>query len=1196
MFQHSPEELSKQRGLQTILILNSQCQSMKKILLLDVFSSKRKQDKIILVMKLTIASIILVVSQVFASDVSSQKKVSLKIQNAPIKKVFNEIERKTNYRFIFNDDILPSEQRVNIEVDNEYVSTVLDRVLASTNLTYKIPSETVIVIAAKTISSAPNFLPIKTISGRIVNERGEPLEGASVKVKGVSKGAVTNSNGEYKLQIDEAKDKILVVSFAGYAQQEITVSKLTSTITLVSLVEDLQDVVVIGYGNVRKRDVTVAVAKVNVEDLQKAPVMSFDQALAGRATGIQVVSQDGQPGAPVNIVIRGNNSLTQDNSPLYVIDGFPIENPDNNVINPAEIESFEILKDASATAIYGARGANGVILITTKKGKTGPPRIEFQALRSTQKVLQRIELMNPYEYVQYLYELNPTNTLATYLRNVPNDPVLIDSVMNIYKKFKGADFQDAVFGQPAPFVNFNLSMRGGTDKTKYSLSGNYANQEGVVVNSGYKRYQLKFSLDQTISSKLKAGINSTVTYTNQYGVQPVGSGTSGLAGGTSYLMASVWGYRPVSYTGNIDSLLDLPNDVAIDPSNTSQIFNPLYSTKNEYHQNNQLNIFANSYLEYQISRNLKLRLSAGVNQTGIRRENFYNSQTSRGRIASTNPNGVNGDYSISNSTNITNENTLTYNNTFKKNHRLNVLAGFTNQSNVVKTNAGSATNVPNESLGMSGLSQGVPGIPFVGSTKNTLVSLLSRVVYDYKSKYLFTASLRADASSKFSDENKWSYFPSFSAAWRFSKEKFMDKLRFVTDAKIRYGRGSTGNNRVSDFVTFSSLASGYTPVGGTFNYITNLGTLGNRALRWETTNDNNLGIDVELFKGKLSFTIDVYEKVTSDLLLNAPLPGSSGFTSGFKNIGKVSNRGLEFSINTNNIKRKNFTWTTNFNISFNRSKVLELAENQEFQFGFVGWNGNYNSSPLYIAKKGQQLGLMFGYVSDGVYQYSDFDKSPTGVYTLRNDVTTSYTTRTSLPTPGSIKLKDLNGDGVITAADRTVIGNGNPLHTGGITNNFTYKNFELSIFFQWSYGNDIYNANRLVFENGSPNSPLNMLNMFKSYTNRWSPTNQTNDMPRANPGLPPGNYYWSRVVEDGSYLRLKTLSLGYSLSPKTIKKLKNAVNGLRVYIATQNLLTFTNYTGFDPEVNARPTALTPGFDYSVYPRANTVTFGINANF
>ncbi len=1171
---------------------------MKKNVLPNRFLLERRHNKILLVMKLTVAAVVLLVSQVFANSASPQKTITLKLQNTPIKKVFAEIENKTVYRFVFNDDIIPVGKNVDLDANNEAVNNVLDRILVNTNLTYKFPSETVIVITSKNAIAANAPAVVKVITGRIINDRGEPLSGASIKVKGANKGVVSDANGEFKIQLDDAKEKIIVITYSGYIQQEVITASIKSplNIRLLPLVENLDDVVILGYTSVRKRDVTVSVSKVDVGELQKAPVISFDQALAGRAAGVQVVSQDGQPGAPINIVIRGNNSLTQDNSPLYVIDGFPIENPDPNTINVAEIESLEILKDASATAVYGARAANGVILITTKKGKIGVPVVELQAYTSSQKVLKRIELMNPYEYVKYLYDLNPVNTLTGYLRNVDNNPKSVDSVLNLYKNVRGLDLQDAVFGAPAPFSNYYLSIRGGNEKTKYNLSGNFADQKGIMVNSGFKRYQLKFNIDQTISNALKIGLNSTYTYTDQYGVQPVGSGNSGLAGGTSYLMASVWGYRPINVSGNIDSLLEQMNDASIDPTNTSQLFNPLFSTRNEYHKNFQANIFVNGYLDYRITPHWKLRMTAGINQTNGRREDFYNSQTSRGRINATNVNGVNGNYSHNITQNITNENTLNYNNTFNRIHRLNVLVGFTNQS--VKTNFYSqgATNIPNESLVIAGLSQGIAGVPVVDASSNTLVSFLSQFQYDYKSKYLVTASFRSDGSSKFSKDKRWSYFPAFSVAWRLSNEPFMKQIKVVTDAKVRFGYGVTGNNRIGDFSTYSSLAGGYSPVNNTFLYIANLGRFGNKDLKWETTAQSNLGLDIELWKGKIGLTVDLYRKVTSDLLLNANLPTSSGFSSVFKNIGKTRNQGLEIQLNTVNMERKNFNWTTSFNISFNQTRVLELAENQEVQYSTVGWNGNYNSTPLYIAKKGGPLGEMFGFVSDGIYQYSDFDRSSTGAYTLKTNVPTSFTTRLTQPNPGAVKLKDLNGDGIINNSDRTVIGSGLPIHIGGITNTFKIHDFDASIFFQWSYGNDIYNANRLIFENGSPNSSLSYLNMYKSYTDRWSPSNQTNDMPSANPGALPGNYYWSRVVEDGSYIRLKTLSIGYSLPAKIIKRLGNPFKRLRVYTAMQNLLTWTNYTGFDPEVNGRPTALTPGFDFSVYPRANTITFGANLTF
>ncbi len=1162
-------------------------------------------NKIDLIMRLVIFLIVIGCLPVNGRELYAQK-INLSLKNATLPTVFKEIEGQSNYNFVYTREHISSMKPISITVQNADINTVLSMIFKNQSFLYTI-SGNYIVIKEKSIANIENEInlsviestnespPDYVVTGIVNDENGMPLEGATVSENGTNSKAKTNNKGEFRIRVKDGKAS-LGISFIGYSRIELFLDgKKEILVSLIPITKSIEEVVVIGYDRtIRKKDLTIAAAKVNMTELQKAPVVSFEDALAGRVAGVTIVSPDGQPGSASNIVIRGNNSVTQDNSPLYVIDGFPIENPDNNMLNPAEIESMEILKDASATAIYGARGANGVILITTKKGKLGAPIIEFQAHRSTQNITKRIPLMNPYEYVQYIYELNPTNTLLTLLKPTGGDTSLVTQVMNKYKNVKGVDLQDKVFGAPAPFINGYLAVRGGNEKTKYNFSGNYANQEGIMINSGFKRYQLKINVDQTLTPKVRMGLNSTFTYTNQYGVSPTGSGTSGLSGGTSYLMSSVWGYIPVPYTGNFDSLninLDNPN---WDLASTTGVYNPLTNSKNEYHKNDNYNLVSNLYLDYQVISGLKFRVSAGFSQTNTVKEDFYNSLTSKGRISPTNPNGVNGSFNNHTNVNFTNENTLTYNKTIARKHHLNILTGLTEQDTKSFSKGGSATNIPNESLGINGLGQGVPGIYTTTASENTLVSVLGRVQYDYDTRYLVSASYRADGSSKFSQENRWAYFPSFSAAWRITKESFMEKLSPLMDLKLRVGYGLTGNNRVSDYVTYSSLNNPYLSVNNTFTPFTNFSSLGNKYLKWETTKQSNIGIDADFLDGKMEVSIDYYNKVTSDLILNTSLPGSAGLPNVYMNIGKIQNRGLEISLSTVNIKTSKFTWTSNFNISFNQNKVLALGVNEEEKYGTVAWNGNYNSSPLYIAKVGQPLGQMFGYLSDGVYQYADYDKSPTGTYTLKGNIPTSYPSRTTLPTPGSVKLKDLNGDGVITAADRTVIGRGNPIHFGGINNNFTFYNFDVSVLLQWSFGNDIYNANRLIFENGSPNNPYSSLNMYKSYVNRWSPTNQTNDMPKANSSNP-GSYYWSRCVEDGSYLRVKTVSIGYNLSNKLIKRLK-AFKNFRVYFASQNLITWTKYSGFDPEVNARPSALTPGFDFSVYPRAKTITFGANITF
>ncbi|MNL04078.1 TonB dependent receptor [compost metagenome] len=467
------------------------------------------------------------------------------------------------------------------------------------------------------------------------------------------------------------------------------------------------------------------------------------------------------------------------------------------------------------------------------------------------------------------------------------------------------------------------------------------------------------------------------------------------------------------------------------------------------------------------------------------------------------------------------------------------------------------------------------------------MSFLTRLNYNYKSRYFLTASFRADGSSKFAPKNRWAYFPSGSAAWLFSEEDFMKNVSFISNAKVRASYGLTGNNRVSDYASMLAMqinnGSGYNFNNSAMNGIVPF-TLGNKDLKWETTSQADIGIDLGLFKNKVTITADYYSKKTYDLLLNSSLAPSQGYLNGLRNVGKVGNKGFEFTINTINIKNKNFSWNTNFNISFNRNKVLALTEEDPSILSRINW-GNFNNAYPYIAIPGKPIALLYGYVWDGVYQYSDFNQLSNGNYVLKDNIPNNGQSRATVQ-PGFIKYKDLNGDGVVDGFDQTIIGNPNPTHTGGFSNNFTYKGFDLNVFFQWSYGNDLLNANRIVFEGGENR---NSLNMFASYANRWTPENQTNDLYKVYGQGP--LVYSSRTIEDGSYLRLKTVAFGYTFNNSLLKRIK--VKTLRVYASGQNLYTWTNYTGLDPEVSTFASALTPGFDWSAYPKARTVTFGIN---
>jgi TonB-linked SusC/RagA family outer membrane protein len=1113
------------------------------------------------------------------SAASIAQKISLDKNNASLKETLNDIHNQSGFSILYDVDLLNSAKQVSIHVKNTSLSEALNICFLNQPFSYTVDQKTILITPK--ITAKPRAVEEISITGRITDDLNQPLPGATVKIKNSQTAAISNNDGIYKIAVPN-QNSILVFSMIGYESKELSVQ--SNTVINVSLKPQntgLNEVVVIGYGAVKRTDLTGSVAELNMKDFNKVSIKSFDEALAGRIAGVAVSGNDGQPGAVNNIVIRGYGSITQDNSPLYVIDGFPMEDGMNNSINPADIEAINVLKDASATAIYGARGANGVIIITTKKGKAGQPVIAFNAYYGIQKIAKKMDLLDPYEFVKYQLELNPTIAPQTYLAG--------GKTLDSYRDAQGIDLQDYIY-QTAPVQNYSISMRGGNDKTRYAVSGNIFNQSGIVINSGFQRYQGRMNLDQTISKKLRASININYSNSKAYGVSPSEPGSN-----TSYsnnLFYAVWGYRPVTGNSSNDDLLDN----LIDPALSGNSFgdyrvNPVISTKNQVQNTIADNLIANGFLEYTIIPDLVLRVSGGFTRNTVKSEAFFNSLTSRGSIYNTF--GVNGSIYTAPTNTWLNENTITYKKSLRSGHHFNILAGYTMQAQSSARYGFSATQVPNESLGLDGLDQSALLSAVSSSSRWGLSSFLGRFNYDYKSKYLFTASFRADGSSKFAPRHQWGTFPSASVAWNMGREGFLSKFNFISDAKLRLSYGLTGNNRISDFGYLSQITlgviPGYSYNNGSTSTGAQLSSLGNPDLKWETTTQTNIGYDLSLFKSRVNLTVDVYRKNTKDLLLLANLPYTLGIGSVYKNVGEVMNEGLEISLSTVNINSRYFTWKSSFNIGFNRNKVLALAENQQEILSPVFFDFSYNSLFAYTSQLGQPVGQMRGYQWDGVYQYSDFDQPTPGNYVLKSTVTTNGTARANVK-PGDIKYKDLNGDLVVNANDITTIGNGIPKHTGGFVNDFTYKNFDLNVFFQWSYGNDLINANRLVFEGNGKNTLY--LNQFATWSNRWQPDNASNTLFRTG-GQGPFAYS-SRIIEDGSYLRLKTVTLGYKFEQKYIKKL--SIQSLRIYCSAQNLITWTNYSGPDPEVSIRNSTLTPGFDYSAYPRPRTLTFGIDLNF
>lgn len=1040
-------------------------------------------------------------------------------------------------------------------------------------------------IAALKKSAFKSNQQVKTLKGKVSDERGRPLAGVTVRVASTGVQAITDRSGNFSIRA--AESDYLTFTMLGY---ETLIQPVGSSseyaVKMVPISTAIEEVTVnIGYGTVDKNDLTGSVAQVNMEDLNKAPVASFDEALAGRVAGVQVSANEGQPGTEMNIVIRGGNSLTQSNDPLYVIDGFPIEDPGAAVLNPADIESIDILKDASATAIYGSRGANGVIIIETKKGQVGRPTIRYEGSVGFQQVTKKMEMMSPYEFVKYQLEMNPEVSPIVYLTRPGRE-------LEDYRNIQGVNWQDLMFRQ-SPMHNHNLSVTGGTKETHYRISGSLFSRDGIVVNSGYERAQARIGLDQTIADKLTVGLQFNYSRDKNYG--SLSSAAQGVSTGYStYMLYRIWGYRPVTGTGDFNDLVDELMDEEGLVSFSDARVNPLLSAENEVREQTRNTLIGNAYVKYKITDDLELNIRGGINSRWLKDEEFYNSRTARGYPSVNNFKGVNGEFRQVERNDWMNENTLTYKKrTANKRHSFNAVLGMTMQGRQQSQYGYEAYELLNENLGLSGMDNGVPGPLDALKTGHTLVSFLARGNYNYRSKYLLTGTFRADGSSKFAPQNKWAYFPSVGLAWRISREKFMQALPMVSDAKFRFSYGETGNNRIGDFVRFSSLSTDYPryyPFNNTPTPSVNTNRFGNENLKWETTKQTDIGLDLELFKKRLNLTIDVYRKNTHDLLLNANVPYSSGYSTIYKNIGLVRNEGLEISVSTTNLKRRNFAWTTDFNISFNRNKVLGLTDDEEQILSDVSWTSTYNSQPLYMAKLGGSAAAFIGYVWDGVYQYADFNKLPNGTYVLKNGVPTNGLDREAIQ-PGDMKYVDINDDGILNEQDIVEIGRGIPIHIGGFNNNFSYKGFNLNIFFQWSYGNDIFNTNRIMFEGNSEGR--GHLNQYASYVDRWSPDNQDSRNYRAG-GQGPRGVYSSKYIEDGSYLRLKTVALSYTLPQSMARKMK--MNNLELYASAQNLYTWTNYSGMDPEVSVRHSTLTPGFDYSAYPMAKTLVFGIKAGF
>ncbi len=1035
------------------------------------------------------------------------------------------------------------------------------------------------------------------VKGVVTSEAGETLPGVNVIIKGTTKGIITGLNGDYEISVNEPGKAILQFSFIGFETVEVPVKNQRKIdVTLKASFTELDEVVAIGYGSVTKKDLTGSVASVNVEELDKVPTSNLAQSLGGRVAGVQVSTAEGAPGAKISIRVRGGGSITQSNEPLYIIDGFPTEDGLDN-LDPSDIESIDILKDASSTAIYGARGANGVILVTTKGGTAGKTTVNYDTYYGVKQIANSLEVMNPYDFVLLDYERSygDDDDMQTFTNRYGT----WEELEGLYRGRPGVDWQDELFGRNATNQYHKISITGGTPDTKYNLSYSYNDDEGIMVNSGFKRNMAKFKFNHKVSEKLKA--TASINYTDQ---KVRGMGTSE---GKTYFnkLQHTIQYRPtIGKNGDDRDLVLLDEDPALEDITGNVMQNPLASAEAEHRLTEKRNLAINGMLDYEIIKGLHYKLTIGMQRSDVRKEIFDGERS----VMAKRTGGPSGSIRHTDRQGYSYSNVLSYKTKLGSFHRFDALIGQEKVYSKWRWIEASASQFPNDDIGLADLSLGtLPGIPMSNEQDSKLLSFFGRVNYSLMDKYLLTVTYRADGSSKFGSGNKYGYFPSASFAWRAIEESFIKDLGVFSNLKFRLTYGVAGNNRIANYLSLALLSSGYYPL----NNVPAIGVastvLPNPNLRWETTTSKNLGIDMGFLDQRIQATVDMYITNTDDLLLQSQIPMTSGYPVMMRNVGETQNKGFELSLTTVNVKAKNFEWRSDFNISVNRNKVIAL-DGQDFFLRESSWGGsNVAVGNDYIVEVGQPVGSIYGFINDGLYQIEDFDYDPgTQTYTIKDGI--PYKSNET-PQPGYWKFRDISGpdgkaDGVITLDDRTIIGNTNPKHFGGLTNTFIYKNFDLSVFVNWSYGNDVYNANKMYYTM----MHLTNKNMLDIASDRWmsidangtrvtDPTilaemNKGKTIPvwdgagRVDPKL----HSWA--IEDGSFLRINNINFGYSFPKSLLNKI--GVNKLRVYATLNNIHTFTKYSGFDPDVSTRnASGVTPGVDWGAYPRSKSVVFGVN---
>ncbi len=1130
--------------------------------------------KMLKMMRFTIFVLFLSLSQAFAVNTYSQQtRLNLDMKNARVEEVIDRIEKSSEFYFMYNKGMVDVDRKVDIVVEGQLVSQILDKLFENTDITYSIKDRQIMLINSQ-LQGESKEAPTqqqKKVSGKVTDSTGSTLPGVSVVVKGTTIGVITDNSGKYSFS-DIPENATLIFSFVGMKAEEVKVGTQTSiNVVMSEETVGIEEVVAIGYGTAKKSDLTGAISKVTSDDLKDRSKNNVIPSLAGKVAGVQILQTDGTAGYSPTVKIRGAASITSGTSPLYVIDGIPIEGANLNFLNPSDIESMEILKDASSAAIYGSRGSNGVVLITTKSGKTGKTNIEVNYEHGVSKLLNKIDMMNSQQYIQFYVDAHNNSWIADKggKASDPNSarPLTYQvppEFLSDPGKFATTNWQDVIF-RVGNTDNFSFSMYGGNDKTKFMISSSFLNQQGIVDRNDFRRYTLRANLTHKITSDLTIGTNILLTKRDENPM--VGYNMTPEIGKQSSVSNSLQD-TPIYPVYNENGNLGGP----FDPNSTWSRFlpygiaycHPYVHTREMDRLNQSLNTLSNLFIEWKFLPDFtfKSAISTSIDYS-VYSAYLYNKAGYGWDQLPDSRAYYSHDYHF----NWLSENTVSYNKTIGK-HSINAFAGFTAQKDHYESGNILATGFPNDQVHT--LNAATTATSFSSSaTEWSLLSYIGRVNYTYQSKYLLTGTIRRDGSSRFGENTKWGYFPSASAGWRLTEEDFMKSVKWIDNLKLRLSYGVTGNNLIPNYGSVGLLGQSQYAWGVNAEPGLYVNTIANPDLKWEKTGQWDLGLNVGLFANRIYLEADYYQSVTRDMLLNVPVPAITGFTSQLTNIGKLQNKGFEFLISTKNLIG-DFKWNTDFNISTNRNKVMELGPD-----GAPIYSNNWGSTKTEI---GQPIANFYGYIFDGVF--------------MNQNELNSYP-HAALATPGDPRIRDVNGDGKIDANDRTTIGNAQPDFTFGLTNTFKYKGFDFSFTLQGQVGNEIMNSQARFSKtyNGGRNQYAVVANYWKSASDPGDGT-FFKPMLTYNALQSAFSSYW---VEDGSFLRIRNVQFGYNLPARAISWSHMA--SARVYVNAENLYVLTHYhLGFDPENSVFASGLDLGNDYGATPMPRTVTMGVKINF